>query len=429
MTLLSTQIADVYGALAVERYGAMNRIPYPARLGGEQLVETFTRTGEARYTDPGFLEGLIAADGVPRYGYVDGEYYVLLEDLRTQLIARSDDLSHVDWTLTNVTISGTQTIVETTANADHNVGQTITSSGGIGSLGVEVRQGTGLTKRPWVWIELGDATDFVRGWFNIVTGAIGGTAVGGTGVVGLHRIEDISSSSKPTYRVMLGGSGLPATMPIKVGIATFNNATSYTGLVTADLDVGIIQGESQASPSSGMRSLGVSINRNLDSLTFPFYLTAGAPFSIYTKLINLQYPDWPGGGNRIVFAVGLGTGRRFQLFNLPSDDQYQLAFTDTSVAFITHDFNPVYGDILEFVAHFIGDGSVQLFTARNGGSVTASVVSNIVAIAGEEWSARTISVGGLNAAQTNMMGLRAMIPAAGLHSMADYRSAMTALEK
>jgi hypothetical protein len=163
--------------------------------------------------------------------------------VQTNLLTNSEQFDNAGWTKTDITVAANSvTAPNGTATAD-----TITEGTGGAALvqqGFAVSAGAtttfSLSVKPnenneWVRLTIAGAspaTDFVRGWFNVVTGAVGSTSVGGVGTAaavsivpegnGFYRCSLTGALSGATsYQVFIASASADAS------VARVNNASYY----------------------------------------------------------------------------------------------------------------------------------------------------------------------------------------------------------
>jgi hypothetical protein len=173
---------------------------------------TFTRTTTATFVGS---DGLIqtAAIDAPRFDYDPvtlSPRGLLIEDQKVNLSLQSEAFDTASWGKTLCTVTANVIASPTGAvNAD-----LVTDNSAAGtelSQAVTVTSGATVAhsryfkygSAQWVRLVLGDATNFVRGWFDIQNGAVGATAVGGTGG---NASVVITNAGNGWYRCTLIGS-------------------------------------------------------------------------------------------------------------------------------------------------------------------------------------------------------------------------------
>ncbi len=157
---------------------------------------TLIRASTAKYWDRyGIMR--TAAINAPRFDYspstIGAFKGLLIEEARTNLLLRSQEFDNATWVNSQTTdVANTvtapdgtltaDTLIESTANADHNISQTITkAASAITYTGTLFVKSFG---RSYVYLNFGDASsNGASSVFNLATGAVVSTSTFGTGFV------------------------------------------------------------------------------------------------------------------------------------------------------------------------------------------------------------------------------------------------------
>jgi hypothetical protein len=235
------------GGLCLERFGVPTLRRATSNRAGEELEETFARAASANagyYID---RDGVLkkATTDVLRPTWLDPlatgtrSAYLLTEPAATNIVLQSSVLG-TTWTATRSSIGanadtapdGTATadrlIEDATAANTHFAAQgslTITADVNV-AVSIHAKAGT----RSWVILQLSDATstDAFQVSFNLATGAVGTTALAGTGTLVSKSIEALANG---WYRLnLVGNIGNGRTSVIaRVFLAEGDNDATYDG--------------------------------------------------------------------------------------------------------------------------------------------------------------------------------------------------------
>jgi hypothetical protein len=162
---------------------------------------TFTRATAATTYDRRGVQRSVPA-GQPRWRYnpyTNVPQGLMLEEARTNLALRSEELDNAAWTKTNASISANSA----TAPDGATTADTITVSGASGTVNqaVTISAGNAVTishhfrqiTAAWALLRLTDGSNTVTAWFNLATGAGGTASAGGGNVVYLsHTMQRLA---------------------------------------------------------------------------------------------------------------------------------------------------------------------------------------------------------------------------------------------
>lgn len=238
---------------------------------------TFTRAGNTATTID--KNGLIisASANVPR-SYYDPTSLQMLgylpEGARTNLLLRSEEFDNASWSKTDTTVTANSIASpDGTTSADlltEGTAGTAVTTQSVTATADATYAVTRFLKRgnhDWVELHFNNGANIVRGWFNLNTGAVGATAVGGTGSATAIRIKAYPSG---WYRCELVGSVGSATTAILSGSfsASANNSTTRVNNATRyEWGAGFENNVSFA--SSYIPTTNATVTRNADVLTYP----------------------------------------------------------------------------------------------------------------------------------------------------------------
>lgn len=423
---------------ALQRYGALSRVTTRIARGGEEQLETFTRASTGYALDRGGVLRIAAID-TPRIEWTDpvtaGVFdtpTLLLEDARTNLLLRSEEFDNAAWTKTRATISanadtapdGTTTadrlVEDATASSTHFASQNITiTADSDGAFSVHAEAGT----RTFICIEIVEAAataNFVRRWFNLSTGVVGTSAVGGTGVATRAYIQALGASR---YRcTLVGGPRNGATGgQVRVYVADADNSISYNGdgasyaiVWGADFEDNVPFG------SSYIKTVGATGTRNRDQCSFPLYAPPQAE-TLYTRFIERGSIHQT---QARIWELGVATSLSPRLILESNGFFYQMTNAQTAgIVQSTLATGSSIGNLIELRGVLAADGRVQLHQSINGGAETSAAQSAAQALAAR-WSDQLIWLNSVGTV-ANTIGFNAFhapIVVRGAPSLADFRA-------
>jgi hypothetical protein len=305
--------------------GAVTTTPITANTG---VSATFTRAGATATTigSTGLVIKAIGAN-VPR-SYYDPTSLAYLgylaEGARTNLHTQSEDSTNAAWTKTDTTptISGTAPDGAATANVETEgtAGTAIVSQAVTGTADANYAV-TRFLKRgntDWVRITILNGANLVNGWFNLNTGVVGSTAVGGTGAAVAIRIKAFPSG---WYRCELVGSVGSAATAITAGTSSASadaNTTRVNNATYLWWGAGFENNVSFA--STYIPTVGATATRAADVLGYAFAPTAPGTLFVAARAVNApQTGDFAGfvalndntGNEEIYLGRNSGASRGF----------------------------------------------------------------------------------------------------------------------
>jgi hypothetical protein len=274
---------------------------------GASLV-TFTRASTGTSTDSaGTLQ--TAATDVPRFDHnpTTGESLgLLVEEARTNLLLRSEELNGADWVTSNCTVSANtttapdgavtaETLTTPTTGNNRELGQVFTSVAGTTySFSFFVKAGT----TSWCYLTFSDRTAHSNGWyFDVTNGVVGGTTGLGVGTNVTRVSSAISRAANGFWRCQVTLTVANAAIYYAtVGVVAANNnagaaAGNTISVWGAQLEVG-------AFPTSYIPTTTATVTRAADVASI-----TGSAFSSWyrqdegTLLLNAR--------DSVVFPISL----------------------------------------------------------------------------------------------------------------------------
>lgn len=433
MSISRSDLLFYGGGAALQKFGTLSRRTTTINRRGEGMAEVFTRSGTGCFLDGnGVLRS--AATNVPRVNHwADGARLstprLVLEAARTNGWTYSEQLNNAAWTKTNCTISadavvapdGTTTmdhVVESATSAEHYISRV------YGSVTADTNQSASCFAkagtRTWLRITTIDATgtEILSTWVNLSTGVVG-TSDSGHAIT----VEDFGSG---TYRISVvfnANDAAPYEVTVRFALATQDNETSYSGNGTSGAYLWGLQFEADKSFSSSyIKTVASTATRNDETLSFPFW-TPPCAVSIYVKFTERQIPNWT--ADRTIMALSdtsLSTPY-LRIRKITATDRYHIAHRAGGSGVTSYvDLNPSVGDVVEVCGLLNSNGSVQLFGALNGGSISTGSASG-GEVLGSAWSGPLLNVGGYGANNVGFSEFEALICCRGSsYSIADFRA-------
>lgn len=403
----SDEILFAAGGDVWTKYGTFVRRTLP-----EEEVGSHSRSSVGSFRDRS-LHLREAESGVLRPTWIEGEseYAARLEASRTNELTRSEALDHGDWSKNLVTVNDDQAdgpggatsldeIVEDGGTGAHRATQAVT--GMTADTDYALSCWAIADTREWIRLgvrETADATNRVRAWFDLSSGATGTTDDNGTGSFRRSYIEDWTDTVSGLYRVVLVGSvGNGATsLSVDLVLARSDGEVSYTGDGSSSLYAGYAGLEDDVrAASSYISTTDSTVTRNDDNFSVNF---AHAPraMTVYTKFRDLE-TAFSGGGDRWWHVGGPDSGDtpRLLLVSSTVDGQIRFFYEDSGGSVESALTALSFRDIVEARGVLFRDGSewkVQLHVSTNGGSETSGSQATIGTSLPSAWSAKTLTIG------------------------------------
>lgn len=292
------------------------------------------------------------ASGVARAHYLASGAYggYLAENARTNLCLRSEEIDNASWTKTDTTVSAdnlaapdgtiTAELLTEGVAGTASVGQAVTATANV------VSSHSRFFKRgntDWVLLEIINGVNFVRAWFNLATGAVGSTTVGGTGVLGSAPAPEawLNGWYRCTLNGNLGGVITAYTLNSQSANADasttrVNNATRY--------EWGAQFEDNIAFASSYIPTTTASVTRNGDSLAYTTAGNVGATAGSYCCEIPFRYTTGVAGfGLGVSISDGTANERVVnQIQDQGATDTRHLSFTGGVATGVTDIAQPAY---------------------------------------------------------------------------------------
>lgn len=430
------------GGTALVKYGTLSRRTTTIARGGEDQIETFTRSGAGAsfVARDGTIQ--LAGANVPRPHWIDADAddaldtcVLLLEDTAENLVAESDDLS------------------DTTGGAGWDVsgGASATAAqvtcGAFNLASVEDNSGA-ATETLYTNHDLGFTGDGVKCCAVIV-----GVDLDNAPSESQIAIRDVTNNAdRATMSMTWDANGKPTvtadTGTLQYGpIALANDcwlvyfATTSISMATSpdhrfyvrpasanDADTGIIYvggctaTDLAAALATPIQTTGAAVTRAVQSLTFPWNVPPQA-MTVYVKFLERESPNWSQSAAIAQIGAGDNSTPRLLLYKPNGTDTYRLYHDPSTSVNSSVDLNPSIGDMVEVRGVLNGDGSVQMHGALNGGSESSGSASAAQAFSNSMWADSKLYVGNLGSGARCFTGLEALIFARGTgYTLADFRA-------
>ncbi len=437
MAIHPSQILFYAGGRCLELYGTPSRRVAPIARRGEDIIETMVRAGTGHYIDYNGELKLAEANAL-RIEMVDLDAdglvwelpTVLLEDTRTNLLLRSKELDDAAHTKTRSSVSadadtgpdGTTSadrlIEDATASSTHITHQDVTITADVNvAYSVILKAAT----RTWAQLKIGNTAgaNVVRSNFDLGNGAKGTEGVeSGTGSHVASRIKPLGNDFYLCTLVGSIGSG-STTLRATLFLATGDTTITYSGDGSSYIIVGEQQLEEGSFESSIITTVGSTVARAADDLSFPFHSGPQAG-TFYFRFIERGTILTTNGA---IFQIGASdTVSRINILGSGGNYRIQRQSSGTTVN-STLAAAPSVGDTVELVGQLNADGSVKLIQSINGAASTETAASSGLALR-TTWSAPTLYVGALAATLRGFNAFADVAVFAGIHSMANCRTAL-----
>lgn len=414
------------GGAALQKFGSLCRRTTVIGRRGEDVIETFARTGMAAYiARDGTIQ--LAAANVPRVDWVDADGdgildtpVLILEDAATNLCPYSDALS-------NLTAVGSPTTSDAAVSlgeldlclvgdddgaATEGLYATISSlAPGSTAKGLTAYVKEGTSPPTKSTIELYDSWAAASRLQMDITFSDGVPVVTET----LGTLLDSRLISDGVYRLDFQSTAVTPVNTHRIYIYPANGGASETG----NIYIGGVQVEATTFPTSRILTAGATATRNAESLSFPFFAPP-QEMTIYTRFVERQEPNFD--GEYIWIMGGSSLNYPFMRVVKTNPSLYQYIYqTATTGENCNLSLGPGLGDLVELRAHLLSDGSVQLHGALNDGSESSGTASSS-GVFGIDWYEPLMYVGARGSYDLSFNGLHALVVARGSHSLADFRA-------
>jgi len=415
--------------------GTLSRRVQPLARGGEDITETFTRAGTAKYlSGTGYL--LSASTNIPRCSHwFDGavaDPALIVEGARQNKCLQSE-VFETSWTVASVTLTTNVTnapdgnttadrITENSSNSQHLIYQTnitITATATV-AWSCYVRS---TNRHLHLRVYDSAQADHFGGSFDLANGVVNGTNTeGGSGWITRLYIEALGND---WYRcVVIGGIGGGHTdIDGYIYMSNVSNTVTYTGDGASYVDIWGAQLEEGSFASSYIPTGAAAVTRGTEVLSFPLYAEPQA-MSVYAKFLELgAVYSTTNAAHRILQISDSSENDPRLLINNDGNSHYRMAHDPGTAVYSALTTTPTLGDEVELLGELFSDGSVQLSQALNGGSVTSASRSTASAL-DTAWSGPVLWLGNLNGASCFYNPITAIIVARGSHTIADFRACL-----
>lgn len=433
MTIHSRDLLFYAGGAAFQKYDVSCMRRAPAFRGGEEIIETFSRTGTAYFKDRSGVLRLAEANALrPHWMDLDGDGIfetctLRLEDARTNVWTYSEQFDNVAWTadLVNASISANAAVApDGTTTADK-----IVENGTGGSHGIFDHQISGCTNdtetsvsfflkaAERTWCTIGTRTkanDTQYTSFNLSTGAEGTT--GGGSHSHTIRIEAYGNGwweISITFDVGSGGT----TPSVLLYTATADNQYIYTGDGSSGIYVWGGKAEvDQPCASSYIQTVAASATRNAENDSYPAYFPATGAKSLYCKFVEAGTSLVH---NARLLTLGGNNGPRQLLYFATYYTIYSQSSAGSVVS--TPSTVPNLGDVVEFASTIADTGIVQAEQSINGAASESGSASAANAL-DPEYNTPTAHLNCQSGASyVGFVELIAAIVARGTHTLDEFR--------
>lgn len=336
----------------------------------------------------------------PASGLSEG---LLSETQRTNLLLRSEDLSHAAWTAASLTVTANSTTAPdgtTTADtlaatgASGNVSQAITITAG---RGIAYSKYLKAGASSFASLILSDGTNTVTAWFNLASGAVGTASAGGTsgGTALQYSQHWIEPAGNGWYRCALEVTSSVATAigcavspAASDGAAAANGNTIYAWGAQAEAETTLTNATSYIPTTSA------TVTRSADNLTLAVS-TAQVPLDRGTMIFEFTARPFP-------VATGGGVGTLGGIADTFANTVYVTRTAAASLG-VTYISNSVGASVVNRTCAFM-PGTTYRFGAAwsngrlaaciDGGAISATATNVVplisvarIAVGGGPWSA------------------------------------------
>ena len=436
MAIHPSQILVHVGGNALKLYGTPSRRTTPVARRGEDVIETFNRASTGTYIDANGGIKLAETNGL-RVNMVDldGDGVretpaFLLEASRTNVCLRAQEIENAAW-------SDLGTPVVTANDAVAPDGTTTADK-------IDDNDGVALESRRQDVTVANDSTTWCVSVF--VKKAPAGAPVielfmqfnNGTPILARFFVDPINGASIADGGVVKSGVDDHGTY-WRVWMTLANNSSGNTsvrmrlspaGRLTGDVSTAAVdtsatgsnhfwgaQIENSAAPTSYVATVGSTVARVAEKLSFPFHAQPQA-MTIYARLVergtiaavarvmNISNP----GGGTAELRIDVNSGYRIRHRTADGDVNAQTGIT------------PAIGDTVELVAQLNADGSVRMIQSLNGAAITTTAKSSALTLA-SAWSDQLLFVNSVDTAGVGFNEFPDLALFVGVHPIADCRVA------
>ena len=272
--------------------------------------------------------------------------------------------------------------------------------------------------RSLVWLETGASPDLVRAWFNLSTGVIGTTFLGGVSTVALH---DIIDEGNGWWRCILAGNSLGSSPFFHIGMSTVDGVTNYAGDGSSSVYLADAQYEdNRFTPSTILRNVASELTRNAEIFTVPF-ASPQQEFTIYVRGIDLGLSKLAGFSR--LLQIGSG-GAATQILDIRADasGNYESVFEqgDGTLGVVSDPgVAPTFRDEVEYLCTLKDNGKIQA-SISIGGAVETIGAESVAKTRLSTWATPTLYVGGTGGGLG--FGYDDLVIAKGVATFDDFRA-------
>ena len=394
----------------------------------------FTRSGTAYYVDKDGQLATVATD-VERTEWVDldgdgifGTPTLLLEDARTNLLLRSEDITTTWGNITSNDTANVATAPDGTTTADkffddsteastHILHQTVAKA--ASSLDYAFTVYVKAVEYSKFQLRLSEATvaHGVKATFDLTAEAAGAVASFGSGwTAGSSRITPLANG---WYRCEMTGTSDTTTSIRSLIFLDNGTGTTYNGDGASGVYVWGLQLEQAAFASSYIKTAGSTVTRNAETCYFDFPFDP-REMTVYAELI--ERGSIGSVGETRILHIGSATSTadpRLTIHLATTDYRVQHDNATTTVT-STLAAAPSIGDTNELRAVLAANGSVQLHQSVNSAAETSAVATAANAL-GSAWAATRIYPNSAGASLRGFNAFRSIKIARGTKTMEQMR--------
>jgi hypothetical protein len=236
---------------------------------------------------------------------------LLVEQQRTNLLLRSEELNNAAWTATGATVTANSTAAPDGATTADTVAAT--APGGNVAQAVTITAGRGIAlsvffranATAWAWMQITDGTNAVECWFNLADGVVGANTAGAaTNVFSQKTIEKMGGG---WFRCALETTTVTSTgFTARFGPAAADSAAPASGNSLFAWGTQLEADSALNSLTSYISTTSGTGTRNADNLLLPV-TSAEVPLDRGTMVFEwLQRPRPPSNGGQGLVLGGIG---------------------------------------------------------------------------------------------------------------------------